>query len=347
MSFATLPEEAQARRLAGLARAALGAWGLEGAAVSLLKYRENAVFRVDAADGRRFALRVHRPAYRSDAAIRSEVAWMRALAADGVPTPEVLPTRGGDVLVHAEAPGVPEPRQCDLLAWVEGAPLGSLEQGVDLDEAALRACYRTVGEIAGRIHAHGAAWTPPEGFERPAWDVASLVGDAPAFGRFQDLPEIPEDALRVLFAARDRVRERLAALPPPAALVHGDLIPDNLLATGRRVRVIDFDDCGWSWVGFELITSVFPLLLGGGFDAATEAWLEGYRTVRPFPEGEREATDTFVVARALSYLGWPAGRPEIATQRRLVPFLVPRITELAGRYLAANGSAAPHRPASL
>ena len=333
MSFAGLSEETQVERLAVLARAALPAWGLEGAALAPVKYRENAVFRVEAADGRRFALRVHRPGYRSDAAIRSEVAWMRALAEAGVPTPAVLPTRDGDVVTRAEAPGVPESRQCDLVAWVEGEPMGSLEHGVALGPEALRKGYRTVGAIAGRIHAHGATWTRPPGFERPTWDADALVGERPVFGRFEDLEEIPDDVLRTLRAARDRAHERLAALPPPELLVHGDLIPDNLLAAGDRVRVIDFDDCGFGWPAFELVTSLFPLLVSGGFEAGREGWLEGYRAVRPLPDAALEAEPDLVMARALSYLGWPAGRPEIATQRRLVPFLAGRLAELADAYL--------------
>lgn len=336
MSFAALSEETQAQRLAALARAALPAWGLEGARLALAKYRENAVFRVDAPDGRRFALRVHRPGYRSDAAIRSEVAWMRALAEAGESVPSVQTTRAGDVLVHAEAPGVPEPRQCDCVAWVPGAPLGTLEQGVDLAPEALQRSYRTVGRIAARLHAHAAAWQPPPAFERPSWDAESLVGPDPAFGRFWELPEIPGQTLRRLLAARDRARERLDALPPPRAFVHGDLIPDNLLVDGDTVRVIDFDDCGWSWVGLELVTSLFPLLVGGGFETGRDGWLEGYREVRALPDEELAALPSFVMARALSYLGWPAGRPEIATQRKLVPFFVQRIDELAAIYLAGE-----------
>ena len=40
-----------------------------------------------------------------------------------------------------------------------------------------------------------------------------------------------------------------------------------------------------------------------------------------------------VMARALSYLGWPGGRPEIAGPRKRVPFLAQRTSELAVRFL--------------
>jgi hypothetical protein len=42
------------------------------------------------------------------------------------------------------------------------------------------------------------------------------------------------------------------------------------------------------------------------------------------------------VARALSYLGWPVGRPEIHSMRPLVPFLAATVTEACRRYLAKS-----------
>jgi len=332
-TLSALTEAAQLERLAALARRALPAWGLDGARLAPLKYRENAVFLVEDEGGRRAVLRVHRPGYRSDAHIRSEAAWMRALAAAGVPTPVILPATGGDVLVAADADGVPEPRWCDLQSWVDGTPLGTLEHGVAMDDAGLRCTYETLGEIAARIHAHGAGWQRPAGFERPRWDADALVGDEPAFGRFWELDSIEPARRDELLRLRDRVRERLAALGAPRLLVHGDLIPDNVFAAPDGMRVIDFDDCGWSWWSFELVTSVFPLLVSGGFEAGLDGYLAGYGRVRAVPEEELELLGPLVVARALSYLGWPAGRPEIHSQQPIAPFLAAAVLEMAPRFL--------------
>ena len=49
----------------------LAAWGLPAQTPELLKYRENAVFKVRLADGRKAALRLHRPGYHSEAELRS------------------------------------------------------------------------------------------------------------------------------------------------------------------------------------------------------------------------------------------------------------------------------------
>ena len=335
MSFASLPETTQAERLADLARAALPAWGLGGARVSLLKYRENAVFRVDFPDAPPRVLRVHRPRYRTDAEIRSEMAWMRAVDGAGIHTPAILPTLDGELVVTRAATGVPEPRQCDLQGWVEGSPLGTLEGGVDLEGPELRTVYATVGRVAARLHAHGAGWTPPADFMRPSWDADALVGDAPTFGAFWALEELDGETRRLLLRARDGVRRILGALPPPRALVHGDLIPDNLLVSGDDLHVIDFDDCGASWLGFELATTLFPLRVTRGFEDALAGMLAGYRSVRPFPEEELALLPDFLLARGLSYLGWPVGRAEIASQRAIVPFLAHVLVEMAEERLAA------------
>jgi Ser/Thr protein kinase RdoA (MazF antagonist) len=326
--FTQLSEGQQVEALAELARTALQAWGDGDCTLSLLKYRENAVFRVATGGRPVAAMRLHRPGYRTDAHIRSEAAWMLALAADGIDTPALVPTATGDVLTIAAAAGVPEPRQCDRMGWIEGRPLGSLEQGVKLDEHALRAAYATIGELAARMHEHANRWTAPAGFSRPAWDIDSLVGDTPVFGRFWEL-EVLDDAQRaVLLRARDDAREHLRRLGPARQLIHGDLVPDNILLDGERLSVIDFDDCGWSWPVCELATSLFPLLVNGGFDAGLEGFLAGYGNVRAFPAHELEVLPGMLVARGLSYLGWPVGRPEIHSQRRVVEELVATAVEM-------------------
>ena len=51
----------------------------DGVAVSMINLSENATYRVQAADGRKWALRIHREGYHSKAAIASELAWLMDL----------------------------------------------------------------------------------------------------------------------------------------------------------------------------------------------------------------------------------------------------------------------------
>lgn len=334
-AFAARSAEEQVRALGDLVARALPAWGLAGSRIDLIKYRENAVFAVTAESDERFVLRVHRPGYRSDAEIRSEIAWMHALGRDGFATPSAVAARSGDYVVVESAAGVPEPRQCDLLTWVEGSPPGSLEEGVRAPDDEVRALYVRVGWLAARMQAHAATWPKPPGFVRPAWDLAALVGEHPTLGRFVDLDVLDGEAMAVLLAARERVRARLAELGPADVLIHGDLIPNNILVDGDVARIIDFDDFGWSWAGFELATSIFPLKMSGGLEAGLEGYLEGYRRVRPFPDADLERLPDLLMARLLSYLGWPAGRPEMEFARDMAPLFAALAVEAAAEYLAS------------
>jgi Ser/Thr protein kinase RdoA (MazF antagonist) len=338
-AFYTLAMDQQTHALADLATEALRAWSPGEARVELVKYRENAVFCVTEAEGTRYALRIHRPGYRSDAQIRSEVDWMRALSQAGVRTPEVVPTTAGDVIAWASVPCVPEPRQCDLLRWVPGEPLGSLEGGAAGDDRTITARYRTLGELAARVHEHGIRWKRPEEFERPAFDAAALVGEEPAWGAFWKLDCLSSAQLEVLFEARERTREELAAFgnaPDRYGLIHGDFLPENVLISQGDPLLIDFDDCGDSWYAFELATGLFPMLQNGRPGMVTAAYLEGYRGLRSFPDDWLGRLPAFLMARTLSYLGWPAGRPENQDARRIAPLLADLATGLARRYLAGE-----------
>ena len=127
MEFSQRSNDEQVAALQSLATKALHHWDVAQPRLELIKYRENAVFAVHSADHARAVMRVHRPHYRTDDHIRCEVAWMRALNAAGIHTPQVLATRNGDVVAVAESAGVPEARQCDLMLWVDGQPPGTLE----------------------------------------------------------------------------------------------------------------------------------------------------------------------------------------------------------------------------
>jgi len=335
-TFAALEDHEQVRALQQLAANALPAWDLDSPRLESIKYRENAVFGLRSGDGRRAIVRVHRPNYRSDLDIRCELAWMRAVDAAGIPTPAAIAARSGDVVVSATAPGVPEARQCDVLEWVEGTAPGTLEGGIAASDDDLRRLYRSVGEVAARMHLLVRQWTRPVPFSRPSWNVETLVGDAPTFGRFEELDAITAEQLPVLVAARNLVRERLGSLGPADSLIHGDLVPDNILIDGAVQRIIDFDDFGWSWVGFEMATSLFPLQISGGFEAGLAGYLEGYRSVTPFPDNELEALPDMLMARGLSYLGWPVGRPEIASARDLAPMIAVLISDAAADYLSTR-----------
>ena len=137
--------EAQSARVARLGRRALAAWGIRAESLELLKYRENAVFRVVAQDGRQYALRIHRAGYHSDAELRSELEWMRALSEDGFDVPTLV-LHGEDdqiVPVHDSARKSAKLIKGAKTIYYPGAPHGITATHQDQINAELLAFLRS------------------------------------------------------------------------------------------------------------------------------------------------------------------------------------------------------------
>ena len=80
--------------MTGLAHQAAPLWGLSPDAITLAAQRENAVWRAEGAGGP-YALRLHRPGYRTADELRSELEWMAMLARGGLAVPRPVPSRNG------------------------------------------------------------------------------------------------------------------------------------------------------------------------------------------------------------------------------------------------------------
>lgn len=337
--FYQLTPEQQSQCLLHLAAKSLRHWSLQGSDLQLVKYRENAVYRIETPDGQRFALRIHRPGYHSGAALRSELEWMSALAKKAIAVPEVIPAKDGRLLISESHDSVPEVREIDLFAWIEGEPFGSVEGGLGDNAERIEHLYGTLGEMAAKLHNESCEWVPPDGFERHAWDQDGLVGEAPFWGRFWELELLTDDQRRLLKAARDHIARRLAGYdrsPQRYGLIHADFVPENLMVEGDRVRLIDFDDAGFGWHLFELATALYFIQEEPGYPVAKQALIDGYRRRRALSEDDLEDLDLFLAARGCTYLGWIRSRQETETARELAPDLIRRACQQAERLLSAG-----------
>jgi Ser/Thr protein kinase RdoA (MazF antagonist) len=114
--------DALMRSIGQLADAALPRWGLEGSTLVMINHSENTTYRVTPPGGAKpVILRVHRPGYHTVNGIRSELAWMRALQAEGgVPTPQAIPGKDGQDVQTVSHPSLSTPRNCVLFEFIVG-----------------------------------------------------------------------------------------------------------------------------------------------------------------------------------------------------------------------------------
>jgi Ser/Thr protein kinase RdoA (MazF antagonist) len=310
-----------------LAATALGRYGLSGTA-TLCNVSENHTFRVDDPERGTFALRVHRPGYRTAAQIESELQWLDALRADGaVDTCVPVPARDGSRVVDLGTHNVV------LFEWLPGSEPDP--EGADVFDG-----FRTLGAVSARMHAHARAWTLPPGFDRPHWDYEHTLGAGGYWGRWQDGLGMGREELELLGRLDETIERRLESYGQSAdrfGLVHADIRLANLLVDDGHVRVIDFDDCGFAWFMYDFATTVSFMEEHPRVPELREAWLEGYRSVAPLSAEDEAELDTFVMLRRLLLVAWIGSHHTFATEAAELGAGFTAVTcELAERYLSTH-----------
>jgi Ser/Thr protein kinase RdoA (MazF antagonist) len=317
-----------------LAEQALGLYDLPRyASVHLVSVSENEIYRVEAPSGRRWALRVQRPGYQSKSSLASEMAWLAALRRDGVVATQI-PVAGvsGEWVQVARDPEGREARNVVLFEWENGS-----HPRMDMD---LRQCFRSLGAITAQMHVHSRTWERPEGFDRFTWDFETALGETPRWGRWRDALGMTADWLDLFGRTAELVGARLSLYgsgPDRFGLAHCDLRLDNLLIDQGEIKVIDFDDCGFSWYMYDAAAAVsfyehLPQVPG-----LIECWLEGYRTVSPVSLAEEEEIPTFLMLRRLMLLAWVGSHAETALARSLGTSYTEQTVALCSAYLSLLG----------
>lgn len=333
--FDTLSEAQQRAALEDLAHASLPLWGLPATSpVHLVNITENATFRVDTdGDGPTYALRIHRDGYHGMDAVRSELAWLQALRDDGVvTTPAPVPGIDGDLVQLARHPAMTEPRKIVLSRWEAGS-----EPGIGED---LRRPFEWLGEVTARMHAHARAWQRPAGFVRHRWDFETSLGHRPHWGRWRDGMGMDPAKLDLFGRTVARIRDRLAAYgtgPERFGLVHGDLRLANLLVDGDTVKVIDFDDCGFSWFFYDAATPVSFYEHHPDVPDLLAHWLMGYRRVAPVAAEDEAEIPTFLMLRRLLLVAWIGSHSDTDLAREMGVEYTEGTAPLCEEYLASSG----------
>ena len=307
-------------------RAARACWNLpEETVATLINVSENLTYRLEAGGWRRI-LRVHRPGYQTRAAIRSELAWLDALRAQtDLSVSRAVPGFDGEAVQRAL---LDEPRHLALFEHLPGRHVSSGEP--------MEPLFRRLGAQTARLHRHARGWARPAGFERFAWDEAMLLGPRAVWGDWRVAPRVTPEIRAVLERAEETARRRLRNHGKAAdryGLIHADLRLANVLVDGGTLHLIDFDDCGFGWFGYDFAAAVSFMEDDPRLPSLRAAWIAGYRARAPLAGADVAMLDTFVMARRLALLAWIGSHAEAPEPRALAPHFADGTARLAVRYL--------------
>jgi Ser/Thr protein kinase RdoA (MazF antagonist) len=302
--FENLAQAGKIRRLRRLAMSALAHYDLEVSSLAWVGFFTNSTFKLTTPGGQSYALRICCPGWRMDTDLFSEAAWLEAIHQHtDIDAPVPVKTRGGNWLVTADAPGVPESRRCTLMTWLPGSLLGKHLTPANLTK---------MGCLFARLHHFGAQFSPPEGFTTRRMDNVYargeediLFGDAcrDAFTE-QNRPVFEEICRRVTHAF-----QQLYADPSGLRVIHNDLWHDNIKVYRGKLLPFDFEDTLWGYPVQDIAMAfqdLYSAVKPDEYDRLTGAFRRGYEELAAWPEQYQGQIDTLRAGRMLWVANWMA-----------------------------------------
>ena len=128
------------------------------------------------------------------------------------------------------------------------------------------------------------AWEVPKDFKRHSFDTEGFLGSKPFWGRFWEAENATTSEREALTLIRNNIIESLSKLPKDMKFFwHGSCrhaFAECTNSRRKKLSVIDFDDAGFGWYGFDLAVAIWDRLdftaTGCHFDIAYESLIKGY-----------------------------------------------------------------------
>ncbi|MGJ8643466.1 MAG: phosphotransferase enzyme family protein [Luteolibacter sp.] len=319
-SFEGLSARGQVQRLRPVAEAIIEAYGFEGATFSKIRHWQNTTFRVDVPDHSgswritdrfipgRYLLRISRPHERTASQVEGELAWLNALSAEvDLTVPKPLRTREGQasVTIHnADHPGLDggegATRVGAMLHWMPGRMARNKSRTLKH--------ISQLGRSMAKLHTHASEWREGLKLDRWHWDCDAIMGHDDKVGIEPSVwDELPPEEHDLHAECEARLRAAVKALgyeKEVHGIIHADLHFANVLFAGGEARPIDFDDCGPGHYLYDMASTLMGFDSDPGQTQWRDAFLNGYREIRPVDIEHLEYLNTFIAARESTLILW-------------------------------------------
>ncbi|WP_027416659.1 phosphotransferase enzyme family protein [Aneurinibacillus terranovensis] len=304
--------------------------------IRLLNYSENMTYLVENGEnGERTILRVNRPGYHTKKETEAELVWMEAIRQySSIIVPEPIEGKNGEFVQVIASDKDDRPYHCVMFSFLTGAAPD------EEDEKNLVVQFEKLGGITAHLHDHTKTWKESNSIHRPTWDYDTMIGSHPKWGRWQDGLDVTPERVALFQKVSHTILHRLdrfGKAPDRFGLIHADLRLANLLVEEEKIKVIDFDDCGFGWFLYDLASALSFIEHKEYVPDLIHAWLRGYKKIRPLSKEEEMEIPTFIMLRRLILLAWIGSHSDNETGQKMGADFTHKTAALAEKYLHQFG----------
>lgn len=266
------------------------AYGLTNVRVQLIKATMRDVYDVKADQGH-FVATIYSHHDSQPSHVFAEQVFTNFLMRKGAPVITTLPTRRDEYLV--------------LLPFPEGSRFLALMphiSGEAFSKQPTREQIRQYGEAVARVHTAADHYAGP--LKRPVYQTNRLLWEP-----YDTIKKTLSDQvnIRALRNITEKVAQGLQQLPtkrPWFGMIHGDVVPSNaLFGQDGSLILLDFDLCGYGWRMYDIATFFNEAQYWNMDEAAQTSFLEGYESVFPIPQEQKQTLPLLGAARSIWALG--------------------------------------------
>ena len=313
-------------------------WGFSPSAdVALLTYSENATFTVQG-NGEKRVFRVYRPLYHSNDEILAELQFMQRVEQQGnIILPHIYKTLNDEYFLSINADGFDWRMVC--FSFIEG-----IEPKISDN---LPQWFEKLGGLAAQLHQITKNWphVPQDDahrqsrFTRKNWTYQTMIGQNAYWGNWRAarLDDKGKALLEICDARLKKACEEIEEKGTKLALLHADLRLANLLICGNDLAIIDFDDCGFSWLGLDFANAISFIEHEPIIDELQDQWLNGYAKISEPDKNMIESLPHLIMMRRVQLTAWLMSHNETPTAIELNDQFAATTVNLAQTYLDKHG----------
>lgn len=314
----------QVNRLRAMACEVVKCYPFKVKTIEFIKYSANAIFKLTDTENKSYALRINPTQYHTKQAILEEINWLlRIIDTTDLRVPLPVQTVEGQFLIEAKHPLITSSRFCMVFEWLPGKRRWkSINEQYAFQLGLTIAKLQKSGQSIEMEHRHN-------------WLADSLVGtDTARFYNIEKLSDVTAQEQKEITAARRFAYEKLKhyeiAQSEKVGIIHSDTQPNNILINKGEYAVIDFDDCGVGFYGYDLAQALCA------FEHVTEAdkrkpfiklrdaLFHGYSEFMPLSQEDIELSAYFMLASKLTTISWLEARKHNPSLRYYFPIAIKR-----------------------